>query len=190
MRTNTSRPTTQPPFSIAVDWSASIIKLCWCRASTGSYTGQPNRIALATTDTLYHIAPAVCYESIYGDFMSRYVRNGADLIAIITNDGWWGNTPGHRQHRDYARLRAIETRRWIVRSANTGISCVIDPAGDILQSLPWDQPGTITTHVPPEHEMTFYARFGDVISKIAILLTTLLFAWHVITIIKTRNNRG
>jgi len=158
--------------------------------STGSYTGQPNRIALPTTDNLYHIAPAVCYESIYGEFMSRYVHNGADIIAIITNDGWWGNTPGHRQHRDYARLRAIETRRWIVRSANTGISCVIDPAGNILQSLPWDQAGTIKTSVPPEHEMTFYARFGDVISRIAILLTALLFAWHVITIIKRRAGRG
>ena len=158
--------------------------------STGSYTGQPNRIALPTTDNLYHIAPAVCYESIYGEFMSRYVHNGADIIAIITNDGWWGNTPGHRQHRDYARLRAIETRRWIVRSANTGISCVIDPVGNILQSLPWDQAGTIRTSVPPEHEMTFYARFGDVISKIAILLTALLFVWHVITIIKRRAGRG
>lgn len=158
--------------------------------STGSYTGQPNRIALPTTDNLYHIAPAVCYESIYGEFMSRYVRNGADIIAIITNDGWWGNTPGHLQHLDYARLRAIETRRWVVRSANTGISSVIDPAGNILQSLPWDQAGTIKTSAPPEHEMTFYVLFGDVISKIAILLTALLFAWHVITIIKTRTGRG
>jgi apolipoprotein N-acyltransferase len=158
--------------------------------STGSYTGQPNRIALPTTDNLYDIAPAVCYESIYGEFMSRYVRNGADIIAIITNDGWWGNTPGHMQHLDYARLRAIETRRWVVRSANTGISSVIDPAGNILQSLPWDEAGTIKTSVAPEHELTFYARFGDVISKIAILLTALLFGWHVITIIKTRTGRG
>lgn len=158
--------------------------------STGSYTGQPNRIALPTTDNLYDIAPAVCYESIYGEFMSRYVRNGADIIAIITNDGWWGNTPGHLQHLDYARLRAIETRRWIVRSANTGISSVIDPAGNILQSLPWDQAGTIKTSIAPEHAMTFYARFGDVISKIAILLTALLFAWHVITIIKRRTSNG
>ena len=158
--------------------------------STGSYTGQPNRIALATTNSSYLIAPSVCYESIYGDFMARSTHNGANIIAIITNDAWWGNTPGHLQLLDYARLRAIETRRWVVRSANTGISCVIDPAGRITESRPYEKEATITAHVPPEQMMTFYARFGDVISKIAILLTALLFAWHVITIIKTRTGRG
>jgi apolipoprotein N-acyltransferase len=107
--------------------------------STGSYTGQPNRIALATTNSSYLIAPSVCYESIYGEFMSRFTHNGANIIAIITNDAWWGNTPGHLQLLDYARLRAIETRRWVVRSANTGISCVIDPAGRITESRPWEK---------------------------------------------------
>ncbi|WP_431217736.1 nitrilase-related carbon-nitrogen hydrolase [Puia sp. P3] len=73
---------------------------------------------------------------MYGEFMSRYVRNGANVVAIITNDGWWGNTPGYRQHESYARLRAIETRRWVIRSANTGVSCVISPAGEITTSRP------------------------------------------------------
>jgi apolipoprotein N-acyltransferase len=57
----------------------------------------------------FKIAPAICYESIYGDFMSRYVKQDANLICVITNDGWWKNTPGHKQHMNYARLRAIET---------------------------------------------------------------------------------
>jgi apolipoprotein N-acyltransferase len=63
----------------------------------------------------FKIAPAICYESIYGEFMSKYIRNGANLICIITNDGWWKNTPGHKQHMNYARLRAIETRTWVAR---------------------------------------------------------------------------
>src|SRR6185369_4078561 len=76
------------------------------------------------------IAPAICYESIYGGFMSGYIRNGAELIFVITNDGWWGNTPGYRQHKDYGRLLAIEFRKSIARSANTGISCFINQRGD------------------------------------------------------------
>jgi apolipoprotein N-acyltransferase len=80
----------------------------------------------------FKIAPAICYESIYGDFMSRYVKQGANLICVITNDGWWKNTPGHKQHMNYARLRAIETRIWVARSANTGISCFIDPNGNVI----------------------------------------------------------
>jgi apolipoprotein N-acyltransferase len=158
--------------------------------TTEGYTGQTDRTPLSTTDHRYRIATAVCYESIYGEFISRYVRNGADIIAIITNDGWWGNTQGHKQHENYARLRAIETRRWVIRSANTGISCVIDPAGKIVESRPWDQAATIRMSVPAEQKMTFYARYGDLISWLAITLTILFFAWNLITIIKTRNSRG
>ncbi len=158
--------------------------------TTEGYTGQPDRTPLQTTDHHYRIATAVCYESIYGEFMSRYVRNGADIIAIITNDGWWGNTAGHKQHENYARLRAIETRRWVVRSANTGISCIIDPAGRITDSRPWDQAATIRRSVPVEQKMTFYARYGDGISRLAIALTALFLIWNFVTIIKTRTSRG
>lgn len=158
--------------------------------TTEGYTGQPDRTPLPTTDHRYQIATAVCYESIYGEFMSRYVRNGANIIAIITNDGWWGNTAGHKQHENYARLRAIETRRWVVRSANTGISCIIDPAGRITRSRPWDQAATIRQSVPAEQQLTFYARYGDCISWLAISLAVLFFVWNLVTIIKTSTSRG
>ncbi len=158
-------------------------------AST-SFTGQSDRIPLHTTNASYTIAPAVCYESIYGEFLSGFSRNGADLIAIITNDGWWGNTPGHLQHRDYARLRAIETGRWVVRSANTGISCVIDPQGRIMTSLPWDKAGVIKDNIPTGGRITFYTRYGDCISKLAVALTILLFVWHLSTQTKRRTIRA
>jgi apolipoprotein N-acyltransferase len=157
--------------------------------TTGGYTGQADHNPLITTNSTYKITPAVCYESIYGEFLSEFSKNGADLIAIITNDGWWGNTPGHLQHRDYARLRAIETGHWIVRSANTGISCIIDPHGRITQSLPWDTAGVIKTSVPPTPELTFYSRYGDCLSKLAAALTILLLAWHLSTIIRRRTGR-
>jgi apolipoprotein N-acyltransferase len=158
--------------------------------TTAGYTGQSDRTPLSTSNHSYTIAPAVCYESIYGEFMSNYVRNGADIIAIITNDGWWGNTPGYTQHEYYARLRAIETRRWVVRSANTGVSCIIAPTGNIIEARPWFQPAVIKSVVPPLQEKTFYVKYGDLISRLAIFATVLLTACVTIQIIKRKRSRG
>ena len=115
--------------------------------TTAGYAKQKERTVLDTKHD-YKIAPAICYESIYGEFMSKYIRNGANLICIITNDGWWKNTPGHKQHMNYARLRAIETRTWVARSANTGISCFIDPYGYVISPQPWDKAAAIKLNIP------------------------------------------
>ena len=159
-------------------------------ATEDGYTGQDDRTPLATTDHLYRIAPAVCYESIYGEFMSGFVRNGANLMVVITNDGWWGDTPGYRQHENYARLRAIETRRWVVHCANTGISSIIDPAGHVVISRPWNEAAVFKRSVPTLEGQTFYVQFGDCISKIALLLAAFFFCWNTITLIKKRSSRG
>ncbi len=158
--------------------------------TTAGYTGQDERTVFEETNHQYRIAPVVCFESIYGEFLSRYVHNGADLIAIITNDGWWRDTPGYHQHESYARLRAIETRRWVVRSANTGVSCIIDPLGNIVQSRPWAEAAVIKATVEVESVQTFYVRFGDCISKIMLALTLVFIVWNIVTIIKTRSSRG
>lgn len=154
--------------------------------TTGGYAPQSERTVLNTYNHTWHIAPSVCYESIYGEFMAAYVRNGADLICIITNDGWWGNTPGYHQHESYGRLRAIETRRWVVRSANTGISCIIDPVGKVIEPQPWDQVAVIKEDVPANKELTFYVQYGDIISKLVIALAIMLFLWNMAVIIKTK----
>ena len=127
----------------------------------------------------YIAAPIICYESIYGEYVASYVKKGANILTIITNDGWWGNTEGHKQHLQYARLRAIETRRWVVRSANTGISAVIDNYGTIQQTKPWDSADAIKANIPTERKLTFYVLYGDLISKVTLLLTGLLLAWHL-----------
>jgi apolipoprotein N-acyltransferase len=159
--------------------------------TTGGYVRQDERTVLIADNSNYKIAPAICYESIYGEFMTGYVRNGANLIAIITNDGWWSETPGYKQHMNYARLRAIELRKWVARSANTGISCFIDPLGKVYQPQPWDKAATIKQNIPDSNGITtFYATSGDVISKIAIALTLLLTAWNIILIIKRLLNRA
>ena len=119
------------------------------------------------------IAPIICYESVYGEFVTEYVRNGANVLGIITNDAWWGNTQGHKQHLSYARLRAIETRRSIARSANTGISAFISPRGDIISSLPYDTKGGLSAQVPLESKTTFYVMAGDYIARIAVFIMPL-----------------
>jgi apolipoprotein N-acyltransferase len=109
----------------------------------------------------------ICYESAYGEYMAKFVSEGAEILKIITNDGWWGDTPGYRQHFSFSRLRAIETRRSIARSANTGISGFINPRGDVISKLGWDIRGTLTESVPLEDKITFYVRTGDYLGRIS-----------------------
>lgn len=153
---------------------------------SGTYGTQEERSVLSTGDGVYKIAPAICYESIYGEFLTEYIRNGANLIAIITNDGWWGNTAGYKQHMEYARLRAIETRRWIARSANTGISCFIDPFGKVYEPQPWDIETAIRMKVPPQTKMTFFVSYGDLLSKTAAILLPLYLIFLFLSFRKSK----
>ena len=125
------------------------------------------------------LAPAICYESIYGDFMAQYVRNGAHFIGVITNDGWWRDTPGHKQHLHYAVLRAIENRRCVARSANTGISAFINQKGQILQRTNFWEQDVIVAKLKANHTKTFYTLYGDYLGRTAIWLSVLVFlaAW-------------
>jgi len=110
------------------------------------------------------VAACICYESIFGEFFAEFVRNGAQVMCIITNDGWWGNTAGHRQHFAFAHLRAIETRRSILRSANTGISAWIDQRGDAHEQTKYWVPAVIKATVNANDRMTFYTLHGDYIA--------------------------
>lgn len=112
------------------------------------------------------VGPVICYESIFGEFFSRFVKNGAEIMIIITNDGWWGNTAGHRQHYSFAHLRAIETRRAIARSANTGISAFIDQRGDTRAVTAYWKPAVIKGSLNANSKITFYVRYGDYIARI------------------------
>src|SRR6185503_11934604 len=156
--------------------------------TTAGYTGQPDRTPMTTSNHSYVIAPGVCFESIYGAFMSEYTNNGADIITIITNDGWWKDTPGYHQHEAYARLRAIETRHWVVRSANTGVSCIIDPSGNIIQSRPYNEASFIKAYVPPTHEKTFYVKYIDIVSWLAVIATIALAIGTPILIVKKKRH--
>ncbi len=161
--------------------------------TVGSYGTQPEREAFGAdsaaggTNGGPQIGPVICYESIYSDFVADYVREGhATLIGIITNDGWWGNTPGHRQHLAYASLRAIETRRDVVRAANTGISAFLDQRGRITQTLGWWQRGALRGTVHLNTEETFYVRYGDLLAYLAPTLAVALLVMSFVAGRKTR----
>jgi len=120
------------------------------------------------------VAPVICYESLWGDWIGKSVKKGAQFIAIITNDGWWGNTSGKDQHEMYAKLRAIETRRDIARSANTGISCFINQRGDIVKRTEWWVRTAIKADINLNDEITFYVKSGDIIAKLLSIIAVLL----------------
>tara|TARA_B100000768_G_scaffold41438_1_gene40315 strand:- start:1476 stop:2492 length:1017 start_codon:yes stop_codon:yes gene_type:complete len=119
------------------------------------------------------LAPVICWENEFSDYATGYARVGANLISVITNDGWWGNTPGHVQHLNFSGLRAIEQNKYVVRSANTGISAIISSKGKILQQLDWDMEGVITAEVPLIEGQTFYVRTGNILGPI---MTIIFFA--------------
>ncbi|MBQ4286017.1 MAG: apolipoprotein N-acyltransferase, partial [Bacteroidales bacterium] len=119
---------------------------------------------------------AICYESVYGEYCTGYVRSGARLLTVITNDAWWGDTPGYSQHLSYSSLRAIETRRDIARCANTGISAIIDQRGRILERSPWWEMSVIRGTVNLSDRQTFFVRYGDIPGRISVLVFLLLAA--------------
>lgn len=113
---------------------------------------------------------AICYESVYGDFYREWVLNGAEFMTIITNDGWWRDTPGHKQHLHYASLRAIETRRSIARCANTGISAFINQRGEIVSKTQWWERCYLTGTLNKAYHQTVFVQWGDITGRISVFL--------------------
>lgn len=126
------------------------------------------------------LAPIICYESIYGEFVTDYVKKGANFLAIMTNDSWWGVTQGHKQLLAYAKLRAIETRREIARSANSGISAHIDARGNIMADTLYGDKTTLYAKVNLYDHTTFYTRAGDLISRMMVFVLGFLVFYTLI----------
>ncbi|MBB4806320.1 apolipoprotein N-acyltransferase [Chryseobacterium defluvii] len=138
------------------------------------------RVAFSNPYNKGKLAPIICYESIYGEFTGDYVKKGANFLAIMTNDSWWGVTEGHKQLLSYARLRAIETRREIARSANSGISAHIDAKGEILEDTFYGDQTTLLAKVNLYDQQTFYTRAGDLLSRVSIFALGFLLFYSLI----------
>lgn len=147
---------------------------------TGSYGLTPGVDLFSNPPPHGNVFAAICYESVYSHFVAEKVRQGANLLVVSTNDGWWGNTQGHKQHMRYASLRAIETRRWVARSANTGISCFISPQGDVITPQPYWQPAVIAHNVTKETRLTFYVKYSGYIAKAPLIFCILLLLYTIV----------
>ena len=156
--------------------------------TVASRVTQKNRSVFSHPKLNVKTGPVICWESVFGEFMTAYVKEGANFLAIISNDAWWGNTPGHRQLLSYTRLRAIETRRDIARSANTGISAIIDARGEILKQTQYNTKTVLEGKVASRSNLTFYVRYGDIIGRWAIFISGIYFLLALSGRLKKRVN--
>ncbi len=125
-------------------------------------------------------AALICFESVFSDYVSEAVKNGAEFLVIITNDGWWGNNSGPIQHEQFAVLRAVENRKWIIRAAQTGISCYIDPLGNTYDRIPYDSEGISVRNIFANSDKTFYSEHGDIAGMFSYYVEILSLVFCII----------
>jgi apolipoprotein N-acyltransferase len=153
-----------------------------------SHGTQEYRESLFAPDDSLGVATVICYESVYGEFVTEYIKAGANYIFVITNDGWWGDTPGHRQHLGFSRLRAIETRRSVARSANTGISAFINQKGEILLRTKYWTPDAIRAELNANDRYTFYVKHGDFIAKAAYFFALIVVLYMMVRLLMKKKS--
>jgi apolipoprotein N-acyltransferase len=110
----------------------------------------------------HHISTAICYESIFPDMVRQFVKRGSELIVVVTNDGWFGESSAPFQHLRMGVVRAVENRRYMARTANTGISAIIDPYGRIEARTPIGVRMIVDGTAYYRSDRTFYTEYGDV----------------------------
>jgi apolipoprotein N-acyltransferase len=128
------------------------------------------------------IAPVICYESVFGKYVTGYIKNGAEAIFIITNDGWWKGTNGYYQHLSYASVRAIETRRPVARAANTGVSCIIDIRGKRTEETEWWTRAVLKGEITPGTKITPYVKYGDYLMVISTFISIFILIFIFIIV--------
>ena len=126
--------------------------------------------SVTNTDSV-KISSLVCYESVYPIFVTLFVNKGAELITVVTNDSWYGKSSGPYQHKEIAVLRAIENRRSVVRAANGGISCIIDPLGTTVAETKLFTKDVLVGNVMLENEITFYTKHPYLIPIFSVFIS-------------------
>lgn len=155
----------------------AMINLGGTVASLGS---DKERVAFSNPYNKGKIAPIICYESIYGEFVTDYVKKGANFLGIMTNDSWWGVSEGHKQLLSYAKLRAIETRREIARAANSGISAHINAKGEIVEDTFYGDQTALFAKINLYDKQTFYVKAGDLLTRFSIFALGFLLFYFLI----------
>jgi len=128
----------------------------------------------------------ICYEIIFPNLVRKFAKKGAGFLVTITNDGWYGRSSAPYQHFSMAVLRSVENRRYLLRAATTGISGIIDPYGRILSKSKLMTQTHLTEVITPSKTLTFYTKFGDVLSFLSLTLTPVFI---ILAVVKKRNER-
>ena len=126
------------------------------------------------------IGSVICFESAFGEYVGSAVKKGANLIFIMTNDGWWKESSGIRQHFAFSRLRAVETRRSIARCANTGISGFINGRGDVLKTTKINSCIAISSRIRMNDAITFYVVYSDYLGRVSSFLSGMVLIYFLI----------
>ena len=143
----------------------------------GLFSPGTHRTAFSTGSHTYGVF--ICYESIFADEIRQYAAEGADVLINISNDGWYGDTSAPWQHLDMVRMRAIENHRWVLRATNTGVTAAIDPFGRVIAAAPRHIRTSIRVHFGYEHDLTFYAKHGDLFAYACALVSAVALAFSL-----------
>ena len=146
----------------------------------GTYSNRQARTGFVSRGGSTNILPIVCFESVFGPYCAGHLTEKKGFMCMITNDGWWKNTPGYRFHFNFSPVRAIECRRDLVRVANNGISAIIDSRGMVTAQTPWWKKTTLKGEVHLRRGRTFFARHGDCLGMISLALGIVLIIAGVI----------
>ena len=148
----------------------------------------PLKIKNENSEDTLKLNGLVCYESIYPDFVSSFIQKGAQLITVVTNDSWYGNSSGPYQHKEMSVLRAVENRRSVLRAANGGISCYINPLGITKVQSKMFTKDIIVQDVPLETEETFYTKTHSVIPMLCSVFSLWVIGIIILKKIKEKFN--
>ncbi len=160
-----------------VEWRAALAALGVASGGVGAYGLGQQRTLFSVGDG-HVFGSLICYESLFGDHARRLVRQGAEFLVVLSQDGWWGESAGYRQHFALSRLRAVETRRAVVMSAVTGESGVIAPDGRVTTTGGWMEQTADVVSVPALSAATYYTEHGDWLGRLGLFVSLLmLLAW-------------
>jgi apolipoprotein N-acyltransferase len=148
-------------------------------AEVGTFDAGQHRTVF--TSGGHHYGTFICYESIFGDEVRQFVKEGAEVLVNISNDGWYGDTSAPWQHLNMARMRAIENHRWVLRATNTGVTASISPFGRVIATAPRHIRTSIRVSFAYEHDLTFYAAHGDLFAYGCALITAIALAFSLRT---------
>ncbi len=141
----------------------------------GGWQIGPGHVIFEDEATGARFSTAICYESVYPDFVAESVLRGAEFLTIITVDSWWDHMSGAYQHERFAVFRAVENRRWVARCALGGISCYIDPYGRYYDATGLMTQAALSRTIGRSSALTFYTRTGDLVGIACIWMAGAFF---------------